>query len=121
MVCWHGAKCACPLILENILDKDLAMNRKLGLAVIAFGFACAVPTLAFDADHLAKVKAGEDCIGCDLSEANLSVAYLSGADLTDANLDGAYLSGAYLFGAKMRGAILCNTIVSDGSVIYSGC
>jgi hypothetical protein len=45
----------------RILDKDLAMNRKL-LVVIAFGLACAGPTLAFDADHLAKVKAGEDCI-----------------------------------------------------------
>jgi uncharacterized protein YjbI with pentapeptide repeats len=82
------------------------MDRKLGFMVIAFWFACAGPTLAFDADHLAKVKAGEDCIGCDLTGANLY-----GADLTDADLSG----------AKMRGAILCNTTVSDGSVIYSGC
>jgi hypothetical protein len=116
MACWHGAKCACPLILENILDKDLAMKRKLVLAVIAFGFACAGPTLAFDADHLAKVKVRENCIGCDLSGADLSDANLYDANLTDANLYGADLSGA-----KMRGAILCNTTVSDGSLIYSGC
>jgi uncharacterized protein YjbI with pentapeptide repeats len=137
MVCWYGTKCACPLIL----DKDLAMNRKLALMVIAFGFACAGPTLAFDADHLAKVKAGEDCIDCDLSGADLTLVDLSGADLSgadlsnsslpSADLSGANLSGANLHnanltsvdlsGARMLGAILCNTIVSDGSIIYSGC
>jgi uncharacterized protein YjbI with pentapeptide repeats len=72
------------------------MNIKIALVVIAFGFSCAGPTLAFDANHLAKVKAYEDCMGCDLSGANLS-------------------------SSQMRGAILCNTIMPYGSVIYSGC
>ncbi len=102
------------------------MNRKLSLVVIAFGLACAGPTLAFDADHLAKVKASEDCTGCDLSGASLYFADLSDADLsatnlTDANLSRANLVGANLTGARMRHVILCNTIVSDGPVIYSGC
>jgi uncharacterized protein YjbI with pentapeptide repeats len=112
------------------------MNIKLALMVIAFGFACAGPTLAFDADHLAKVKAGEDCIDCDLSGADLTLVDLSGADLSGAdlsnsslpsadlsgaNLHNANLTSADLSGAKMLGAILCNTTVSDGSVIYSGC
>jgi uncharacterized protein YjbI with pentapeptide repeats len=117
------------------------MSRKLALVVIAFGLACAGPTLAFDADDLAKVKAGEVCIGCNLSYADLTRASLygaylygadlTGADLTGADLTGADLSGADLSGASLRGAnlsraemrraILCNTTVSDGSVIYSGC
>ena len=37
------------------------------------------------------------------------------------NLEAADLRGANLEGAKMKGAILCNTIMPDGSVIYSGC
>ena len=37
------------------------------------------------------------------------------------NLEAADLRGTNLEGAKMKGAILCNTIMPDGSVIYSGC
>ena len=47
-----------------------------------------------------------DCIRCDLSGANLS-----GADLIFANLSG----------ADLRDARFCNTVMPDGTVIYSGC
>ena len=57
----------------------------------------------------------------ELREANLSGAYLKRAHLRLAVLIGADLRGADLRGAKMNGVILCNTIMPDGSVIYSGC
>ena len=54
--------------------------------------------------------------GADLSDADLREAFLKDADLSGADLSDAELKGAY-----MNGAILCNTIMPDGSVIYSGC
>ena len=56
---------------------------------------------AFDPAHLQQLKNTGKCATCDLG----------GADLGGANLSGAY----------MQGAALCNTIMPDGSVIYSGC
>ena len=69
---------------------------------------------------------GANLIGAVLSNANLSGAILREAklfraDLTNADLSGAVLRGADLTRALMNGAILCNTIMPDGSVIYSGC
>ena len=51
---------------------------------------------AFDPADLQKLKDTNKCVECDLSV----------ADLMEANLED---------------AILCNTIMPDGSVIYSGC
>ena len=86
---------------------------------------------AFDYAHLQKLKDTNECVRCDLSGANLSGANLlradlEGADLRYANLYGANLGGANLTHAElaatfMRATILCNTIMPDGSVIYSGC
>ena len=56
---------------------------------------------AFDPDDVQKLKDTNECVNCDL---------------TDANLEGATLELA-----MMRGGILCNTTIPDGSVIYSGC
>lgn len=79
---------------------------------------------------------GANLAGADLDGSNLTGAFLRGsnlrgtdlrkanlfrADLTDADLSGAILKEADLTRAKMNGAILCNTIMPDGSVIYSGC
>ena len=51
---------------------------------------------------------------------------LKNADLTLTNLESANLGGADLRGAKldrafMNEAILCNTIMPDGRIEYSGC
>lgn len=62
-----------------------------------------------------------DCVQCDLSGANLSGALLFGADLEGANLSGADLTGANLTHADLRDARFCNTVMPDGTVIYSGC
>ena len=69
------------------------------LTVAATMFASSAS--AFDPADLQKLKDTNECVKCDLADANLS--------------------GAYLGGAYMNGAILCNTTMPDGSVIYSGC
>ena len=69
------------------------------LTVAATMFASSAS--AFDPADLQKLKDTNECVKCDLADANLS--------------------GADLGGAYMNGAILCNTTMPDGSVIYSGC
>ena len=79
---------------------------------------------------------GADLTGANLHDSylpdsNFTKANLTGADLSDtlfgaSNFSGANLSGvnftdSILTGANLQGAILCNTIMPDGSVIYSGC
>ena len=71
---------------------------------------------AFDPADLQKLMDRNECVKCDLSGANLAYA-----DLNGANLAGADLESARLGRFDLRGAILCNTIMPDGSVIYSGC
>ena len=76
------------------------MKQKLtALTVAATMFASSAS--AFDPDDLQKLKDSNECAEC--------------------NLEGADLMGANLNSATMKGAILCNTIMPDGSVIYSGC
>ena len=99
------------------------------LTVAATMFASSAS--AFDPADLQKLLDTGECAGCDLRKANLTGAKLMDAKLMDADLGGAILSGADLDGAnldganltfaRMKGAILCNTIMPDGSVIYSGC
>ncbi len=103
----------------------LNMKRTLtALTVAATMFASSAS--AFDPDDLQKLKDTNECVACDLRDANLKGADLKRADLGEANLMGAMLWDANLMGAKlsgalMKGAILCNTTMPDGSVIYSGC
>ena len=51
---------------------------------------------ALDPDDLQKLKDTNECVNCDLTDANLDYA-------------------------MMKGVIFCNTTMPDGSVIYSGC
>jgi uncharacterized protein YjbI with pentapeptide repeats len=44
---------------------------------------------AADSDALARIRAGEDCVKCDLKGADFSRADLSGRNLGGAFLDGA--------------------------------
>lgn len=89
------------------------------LTVAATMFASSAS--AFDPDDLQKLKDKRSCWQCDLSDADLSSADLWGANLQGADLASANLQGAALEGAIMKDVILCNTIMPDGSVIYSGC
>ena len=106
---------------------------------------------AFSEDDLAKLKATKNCLGCDLTQANLTGADLSnanltgaklhkanlhgtnltktdltgaalnGADLTGAKLESANLTGARLYRANLTGAIFCETIMPDVVMNNSGC
>ena len=125
------------------------LSRVTALTIAATMFASSA--YAFDPADLQKLKDTGNCEKCDLSNADLvsadlSIAFLKNANLRDANLRYANLSGANLMNAflknadltnadlsganlydailtrtTMKGAILCNTTISDGSVIYSGC
>ena len=106
------------------------MKRTLtALTVAATMFASSAS--AFEPDDLQKLKDTGNCERCDLMGADLVIANLEGASLVRANLkeanlvaaslSGADLRNAILLGALMNGATLCNTIMPDGSVIYSGC
>lgn len=57
--------------------------------------------IAFNQEHVKRLKDTGSCKGCDLSGADLSGADLSGADLSSANLSGAILCGANLSGANL--------------------
>jgi len=69
--------------------------------LIAFLMMIGFQVSAVDPDDKQKLEDTKQCAQC--------------------NLEAADLRGANLEGAKMKGAILCNTIMPDGSVIYSGC
>ena len=103
--------------------------RLIILAILASIFSSHV--YAADPADVQRLKDTRSCGACNLSGAylsgtylgqrNLSAANLQKADLRGANLSGANLEGANLSGAIMNGVIFCNTIMPDGSVIYSGC
>ena len=69
--------------------------------LIAFLMMIGSQVSAVDPDDKQKLEDTKQCAQC--------------------NLEAADLRGANLEGAKMKGVILCNTIMPDGSVIYSGC
>ena len=75
---------------------------------------------AFDPAHLKRLKDTNECVVCDLSDANLTSANLSGANLTSADLTIALLIKTNLRFARMKGVILSNTGLA-GRMIYSGC
>lgn len=119
------------------------MKQILATITIAVTLAASNAS-AFDPADLKKLKeqfAIKECMGCDLSKANLTATNLYGANLREANLYGANLRAAGLSEADLRGAnltnadltrailhgthligaILCNTIMPDESVIYKDC
>ena len=101
------------------------MKRTLTALIIA-ATMFASSASAFDPDDLQRLKDTNECVQCDLRGANLRDANLKDANLRSALLFNADLSGAdlentHLGEAYMKGVILCNTTISDGSVIYSRC
>ena len=99
-------------------------QTQTALTLVATMFASSAS--AADPDDLQKLEDTNDCVTCDLRAAYMTGASLRSAnlrfsDLRDADLKEANLRGAFLEGAYMNGAILCNTIMPDASVIYSGC
>jgi hypothetical protein len=64
---------------------------------------------------------GAQLKGVNLGGTNLRNADLSLSNLESANLGGADLRGAMLERAFMNEAILCNTVMPNGQIEYSGC
>ena len=91
------------------------MKQKKSILAVIFSLIFSIFFLsgemfAYKESDLKKLKDTNECIGCDLSKANLKGANLKGAnlsgtDLSYANLNGANLSGAIMEGAIMEGVI----------------
>ena len=73
-----------------------------------------IPSLSFgfDQDDLDKLKATNECVGCNLRNAVLIQADLSGANLRKADLSGANLSKANLSKANLGGANLSFAVLT---------
>lgn len=69
-----------------------------------------------EAERNALVARARNCVGCDLSGANLKRADLSGANLAGANLTGANLHAAVLAGANLEGAELANANLNRADI-----
>ena len=79
------------------------MKQKKSILAVIFSLIFSIFFLsgemfAYKESDLKKLKDTNECIGCDLSKANLKGANLSGTDLSYANLNGANLSGAIMEG-----------------------
>jgi uncharacterized protein YjbI with pentapeptide repeats len=88
----------------------VCMVMFLGMFLIIGG------AVAFDSEHLQKLKTSNQCRNCDLSGANMSGANLTKADLRGANMSGANLSEANLSGANMSGANLTRANLSGANL-----
>jgi hypothetical protein len=69
------------------------------------------------------IAPGTNCVGADLSNANLPGASLEGATLTGADLSGATLTGADLSGATLTGADLSGATLTGANlsgVVWGG-
>ena len=71
---------------------------------------------AYNETDLAKFKALNACVGCDLSGADLSKANLNNANLNNADLIGADFTGVNFRDAKLEGAKFCKTQMPWGEL-----
>ncbi len=85
----------------------MTQSSKISIIVICISFLCISNSMAFDPEHLARLKNTNQCVSCDLSGAYLTGANLSNAYLEHANLTGANLNGTNLQGAKWTTGCLC--------------
>ena len=96
------------------------MSKKL-ILITALLLVIASNSWAYNEQDLAKLKALNACVGCDLSGANFINADLTDTDLENADLTRAILSGADLTtsnlrNAKLDGAKFCKTKMPWGEV-----
>jgi uncharacterized protein YjbI with pentapeptide repeats len=111
-------------------------SQAINLRVLWLAISIPGMVYAADPDDYLKLKETGVCRRCNLERVDLQGAQLKGvnlggtnlrnSDLTLTNLESANLGGADLRGANldrafMNEAILCNTIMPDGNIEYSGC
>lgn len=100
------------------------MNTRAALMMIAV-MTVAAPALAWDEAAVTQVKETKNCVGCDLSGAdlrwaNVYAAELGGApNLVNSVLDEANLSGANLYGANLEGASLRDADLSGANLSWT--
>lgn len=87
------------------------MRQFLFACLGVFALLAPATAAAADAAAIERLKAGEDCVKCDLVGADLSSMSLAGrnlggAKLNDANLAGVDLTGGNLAGVRMLRADL---------------
>ena len=98
-------------------DQNMFATMKRRFAVLCLVTSVVtIPTFAYDETDFAKLKALNECKGCDLSGADLIEDDLRGAKLRGANLSSAYLNGADLSGANLSGADLRKTNFSKSDL-----
>jgi len=100
------------------------------LALIALTLTLTAPSLAQNADHIAKAKKGQSCQGCNLFQANLAYKDIADANFSESrlrqsnlalatfdgvNLSSADLSVANLFGARFNRSNLKNADLRQAS------
>jgi len=114
------------------------MRKLIALAILVPGLLAVLPVIAADPAAVAKIHGGiVDCVGCNLTGADLSntcvkehdlhgadfdganatLMCMSFADFTNASFRGTELSGANLAGAKLDGADLTGATTSITSFL----
>lgn len=78
------------------------MLKHIAALIIALAIAGALPASAQNAEEIARVKAGEPCVGCNLFQADLSYRNLAEANVANARLRQSNLSLATMNGASFR-------------------
>ena len=102
------------------------MKQKKSILAVIFSLIFSIFFLsgemfAYKESDLKKLKDTNECIGCDLSKANLKGANLKGANLSkailkNAILKGANLSNANLSDANLKGANLVDANLSNANL-----
>jgi uncharacterized protein YjbI with pentapeptide repeats len=72
---------------------------------------------AYDLGDFEFLQTTGNCMGCDLTEIDLSEAFLAGVDLSGADLSEADLSGADLKNAVLSGAFLKDADLSRADLL----
>ena len=92
--------------LRTVYSQNTLFWEGLKILGTILALICTNVALGFDRQDLETVLNGGDCVGCDLSDAQLHKRNLSRLDLSSSNFSGADLSNANLRDAVLRNANL---------------
>lgn len=90
--------------------------RVTGLYLLAVTLITSQAASAFDEVHLHRLILDNECVGCDLTDSDLSDRDFTGANVAGSDLTGANLSGSVWDGATMTGTTLVNVDASPFEV-----
>ena len=118
---FSGGECVTETIAEGDYEMrvmhDGKSDKRVAVFIVPEGEKSLLTTASDETLlNLTSVLNSDKCIGCDLSNVNLSSADLSGVDLTDSILNNAILVDADLSGANLEGAQLQNADLSRANL-----